>query len=345
MMEATRLSPSAVYSSIQNISGNLYIYHYATGTTHILNTVSQTQWVTAATPNYPQVSATFVGTGTLPVGECLIYTKGNLPFSGIIGDEVAYDATNKGIKFSNANLGARIGIISGATSAGNGLRISQSRSGSMIYLNGTASGTNGIFMDMDGTGDGITMQLDNAQIKNGIISTMNRTDSYLYNSETHGLKVDIKHNLDNPLIRGGYIRAFNGRTTTGTNPATVKGLEVRAGHGNASAISIGLDVVSESVSTITGRFVGASSQTADILQAHVGGVGVKFSITGTGEVVADNTIWLNSTKTVGIFRGTGTPEGVITASPGSTFHRTDGGASTSFYVKESGTGNTGWIAK
>jgi hypothetical protein len=43
--------------------------------------------------------------------------------------------------------------------------------------------------------------------------------------------------------------------------------------------------------------------------------------------------------------GTGTPEGAITAPVGSLFVRTDGGAGTSFYVKESGTGNTGWVAK
>lgn len=43
--------------------------------------------------------------------------------------------------------------------------------------------------------------------------------------------------------------------------------------------------------------------------------------------------------------GTGTPEGAIAAAVGSTFRRTDGGAATSFYVKESGTGNTGWVAK
>lgn len=43
--------------------------------------------------------------------------------------------------------------------------------------------------------------------------------------------------------------------------------------------------------------------------------------------------------------GSGTPESVVTAPVGSTYRRTDGGASTSFYVKESGTGNTGWVAK
>lgn len=43
--------------------------------------------------------------------------------------------------------------------------------------------------------------------------------------------------------------------------------------------------------------------------------------------------------------GTGSPEGVITAPVGSHYSRTDGGAGTSSYTKESGTGNTGWVAK
>jgi len=46
-----------------------------------------------------------------------------------------------------------------------------------------------------------------------------------------------------------------------------------------------------------------------------------------------------------IYTGTGTPESVITAGIGSIFLRTDGGASTSIYIKESGTGDTGWVAK
>lgn len=43
--------------------------------------------------------------------------------------------------------------------------------------------------------------------------------------------------------------------------------------------------------------------------------------------------------------GKGSPEGIIAAPIGSTYHRIDGGAGTSFYVKESGTGNTGWVGK
>ena len=53
---------------------------------------------------------------------------------------------------------------------------------------------------------------------------------------------------------------------------------------------------------------------------------------------------LGQTK-VAIITGTGSPEGGRIAPVGSVFIRTDGGASTTLYVKESGTGNTGWVAK
>lgn len=50
-------------------------------------------------------------------------------------------------------------------------------------------------------------------------------------------------------------------------------------------------------------------------------------------------------EVVGIHTGTGTPEGVVTAPVGDLYRRKDGGAGTSLYVKESGTGKTGWVAK
>lgn len=43
--------------------------------------------------------------------------------------------------------------------------------------------------------------------------------------------------------------------------------------------------------------------------------------------------------------GAGSPEGVLTAPVGSMYTRTDGGPVTTLYVKESGVGNTGWVAK
>jgi hypothetical protein len=43
--------------------------------------------------------------------------------------------------------------------------------------------------------------------------------------------------------------------------------------------------------------------------------------------------------------GAGSPEGVVTAPVGSLYSRSDGGLLTSLYVKESGSGNTGWAGK
>lgn len=48
---------------------------------------------------------------------------------------------------------------------------------------------------------------------------------------------------------------------------------------------------------------------------------------------------------IGIYYGIGTPESAVTANVGSLYLRTNGGTSTTLYVKESGTSNTGWIAK
>lgn len=54
---------------------------------------------------------------------------------------------------------------------------------------------------------------------------------------------------------------------------------------------------------------------------------------------------IGATGTVRQLSGTGSPEGVVAAAVGSTYQRDDGGVSTTFYVKQSGTGNTGWVAK
>lgn len=46
-----------------------------------------------------------------------------------------------------------------------------------------------------------------------------------------------------------------------------------------------------------------------------------------------------------LYSGAGSPAGVVTAPVGSLYLRTDGGANTTLYVKESGTGTSGWVAK
>lgn len=55
-------------------------------------------------------------------------------------------------------------------------------------------------------------------------------------------------------------------------------------------------------------------------------------------------MYFGATTTPSIRKGSGSPEGVVSAAVGSLYLRTDGGSGSSHYVKVSGTGNTGWIA-
>lgn len=48
---------------------------------------------------------------------------------------------------------------------------------------------------------------------------------------------------------------------------------------------------------------------------------------------------------IGIYRGYGSPENLVTAKVGSLYQRLDGGATTTLYVKTSGSGATGWTGK
>jgi len=50
-------------------------------------------------------------------------------------------------------------------------------------------------------------------------------------------------------------------------------------------------------------------------------------------------------RTIRVYKGFGTPESAVSAGIGSLFQRLDGGANTTLYVKETGTGDTGWVAK
>ena len=64
------------------------------------------------------------------------------------------------------------------------------------------------------------------------------------------------------------------------------------------------------------------------------GTDIDFAVTGT--IAVDTCKW---------HCGSGSPEGAVIATVGSMFTRTDGGSNTTLYIKESGTGNTGWVAK
>ena len=79
----------------------------------------------------------------------------------------------------------------------------------------------------------------------------------------------------------------------------------------------------------------SGSKDLGLTRSSAGLLKVTNGSSGDGNIIAGN-----------FKRGTGDPNSVITGSVGDLFLRTDGGASTTLYVKESGSAtNTGWVAK
>lgn len=81
------------------------------------------------------------------------------------------------------------------------------------------------------------------------------------------------------------------------------------------------------------------------------GVNQEWQIVLTGTTYTYTKIKMIATEymfegtNTGCFIGTGSPEGIVTASQGSIYHNRSGGSGTSVYFKENGSGNTGWVGK
>lgn len=86
---------------------------------------------------------------------------------------------------------------------------------------------------------------------------------------------------------------------------------------------------------IAGEIIWSNSSNP-ISPSNIGSLVTTSGITGSGAVVQAFSV---------NYTGAGSPNGNIIASVGSIYTRTDGGANTTLYVKESGNGNTGWVPK
>lgn len=105
---------------------------------------------------------------------------------------------------------------------------------------------------------------------------------------------------------------------------------------NASRVHVaggnGLNTSNGSYITAEGIDYGGTGQGGNVSFALPANKGLNVNIVGVGTITS-------------ILFGNGSPEGTRAANVGSLYLRADGGAGTTLYVKESGTGNTGWVAK
>ncbi len=132
-------------------------------------------------------------------------------------------------------------------------------------------------------------------------------------------KEDVQAALLGALVAGANVTITDNADGTYTIASTGGG-----GGGSVSTVSV---VTANGVSGSV-----ANATTTPAITLTLGAI-TPSSVASTGLVTGTN-----------IVRGTGTPEGAVTAAVGTIFQRTDGGAGTTQYIKESGAGNTGWVA-
>lgn len=150
------------------------------------------------------------------------------------------------------------------------------------------------------------------------------------------------------FVTGESADAVTGHTTWGANPAYFQYTgEVRVASGDEDLpgnVTPNLMVMRDDGKPALTVRASASPNAAVLrVQSHNGADDV-IRLYHDGTVQADY-LQFNDDSGPFIMAAAGSPEGAIAAGVGSLFLRTDGGATTTLYVKTSGTGNTGWTAK
>lgn len=100
--------------------------------------------------------------------------------------------------------------------------------------------------------------------------------------------------------------------------------------------------------TSRARFSSPADGHVSVQNAFQNALAAKFDVGNlyaSTNVVATNAVFVGGAAGPSWRSGAGSPESAVTAPVGSLYSRTDGGAVTTLYVKESGAGNTGWVAK
>lgn len=208
----------------------------------------------------------------------------------------------------------------------------------------------GIYGDKNGTVviESNILESSQATALNGIRLTTNAVETTYATITGNNIKVNSA-----TVAAGIFLQALNGLVVE-DNTVTVasgNGIEVYSNIANMVGAVISSNFVIDTDVGVNAYFIRAAGAGAiencvfggnaqDGFTNHLttsGAVTFARSINPAGFAMnASNVIWLT---------GAGTPEGAITANVGSIFTRTNGGAGTTLYIKESGTGNTGWVAK
>lgn len=154
------------------------------------------------------------------------------------------------------------------------------------------------------------------------------------------------------LTAGRTVKMSNALVNaSATSGAFNNGIHVDSGAGNYAGIQLtnnatGYDYNTgvQIVTVGTAGYIRNFSN--DSLYFSTNGYSTKAEITAAGDLtISTSGKGISLPGGITWTSGSGSPEGVVTAPVGSLYSRSDGGLLTSLYVKQSGSGNTGWAAK
>jgi hypothetical protein len=228
--------------------------------------------------------------------------------------------------------------------------------------------TNGLLYCQNGVGDWIGVHVDTPAIANQDIMVDALIDAQLAGgsvTSTTGLKINSGNGISarlklRSLDVGADIATGVTNSVISLEPNAVTAIITGAGaYETTNRISTNLPALGYGIPNRAGPYNADTSATvnksAELYCFGEDTTGV-IKAAGGHRAVSQDANWVNTQVELFarrgdavvealILYGNGTPEGVVTAPVGAVFTRSDGGAGTTLYVKESGTGNTGWVAK
>lgn len=232
---------------------------------------------------------------------------------GVLLRGIATGGTNRHNTFGQVWI-KDAGIDYDSTQDGQGAGGGSAVAGSGIgaILSGTQSSTFGQFYCKTSTGSGAAIQ-----VLNGSSVDFGQVQIERASANGQGLRFT---GTSKCTVAGGSISGTSRDVYVDASTGTVTGLRIK-----------GVRIFNLQVALTGSAALGTDNSLVDCAFQQ-DGKDADIIMLGTGSHLIDA-------------KGTGSPEAVVNALIGSRFRRTDGGASTTLYVKESGTGNTGWIAK
>lgn len=287
------------------------------------------------------------------------YTYNNL-YNGVI------------IKAGEGNTSAKNIFLSETTSLGdsrtaNALRIQANEAGATVRdvvvnnFYGENTTTRGVMIDanygsvinvslygitINTTATGIKTQETNG----GTVDYISLKLGRFWNNATYGIDVSLGGDLS---VEGFY--STGGTAVNGTLVKTnvmqgiqfANGLNINSSSATlsfsgAAAFQTNIDVYGKLY--IRDEIKGlnkAESGWTSFMTRNATGTNATAYLNAIGQIIGED----SGGNTLGIYFGSGSPEGSKTANVGSLYLRTDGSTSTTLYIKETGTGNTGWVAK